>query len=349
MFRSCLLGAVPGAVAALLDATVPTALMLRREHDTRPADGRGAAAEPRGGGVGARRDAPLGDGDRRGDGDHRRLRLLPRLARDDLPGLLGLWAKGEPVDAITLANELEERGELEQVGGSARVAELAALVSATANVEHYARIVKETATLRGLIQAGQEIARLGRERIGRDGGARRPRRADRLRPVPAADPRRLRPHRPAAHRELRADHEALRGGRGRHRHAVRLPRPRPPHVRVPAGQPRDPRRAPLDGEVGARALHRREPRRALPDAGRALHARDVEGRGHAAPDVQRGEGRVQPRSLREAHPGGLAAADGRLRQADEGADLRRRHRLDHDDGAPVEGATAQGARARRSA
>jgi replicative DNA helicase len=79
---------------------------------------------------------------------------------------LGLWSKGEPVDAITLANELEERGELEQIGGSSRVAELAALVSATSNVEHYARIVKETATLRGLIQAGQEIARLGRERVG---------------------------------------------------------------------------------------------------------------------------------------------------------------------------------------
>ncbi len=79
---------------------------------------------------------------------------------------LALWGKGEPVDAITLANELEERGELEQIGGAARVAELAALVSATANVEHYARIVKEAATLRGLIQAGQEIVRLGRERIG---------------------------------------------------------------------------------------------------------------------------------------------------------------------------------------
>src|SRR6188768_1429464 len=79
---------------------------------------------------------------------------------------LALWAKGEPVDAITLANELEERGELEQIGGTARVAELAALVPATANVDHYARIVKESATLRALIQAGQEIARLGRERVG---------------------------------------------------------------------------------------------------------------------------------------------------------------------------------------
>jgi len=79
---------------------------------------------------------------------------------------LALWAKGEPVDAITLSNELEERGELEQIGGTPRIAELAALVSATANVEHYARIVKEAATLRGLIAAGQQIVRLGQERIG---------------------------------------------------------------------------------------------------------------------------------------------------------------------------------------
>ncbi|MSO57918.1 MAG: replicative DNA helicase [Thermoleophilia bacterium] len=79
---------------------------------------------------------------------------------------LALWGKGEPVDAIMLGNELEERGELERIGGGGRLAELVALVPATANVEHYARIVKETATLRGLIRVGQEIARLGQERPG---------------------------------------------------------------------------------------------------------------------------------------------------------------------------------------
>jgi replicative DNA helicase len=79
---------------------------------------------------------------------------------------LALWAKGEPVDAITLANELDERGELERIGGNSKVAELAALVPATSNVEHYARIVKEMATLRGLVRVGTEIARLGQERAG---------------------------------------------------------------------------------------------------------------------------------------------------------------------------------------
>jgi replicative DNA helicase len=79
---------------------------------------------------------------------------------------LGLWSKGEPVDAITLSNELDERGQLVDIGGQARVAELAALVPSTANVEHYARIVKEMATLRGLVRVGQEITRLGQEHHG---------------------------------------------------------------------------------------------------------------------------------------------------------------------------------------
>jgi replicative DNA helicase len=79
---------------------------------------------------------------------------------------LALYTKGEPVDAITLVDELDERGELEDAGGKVRVHELAALVPASANAGHYAQIVKESATLRGLIRVGGEIARLGWERPG---------------------------------------------------------------------------------------------------------------------------------------------------------------------------------------
>src|SRR5438874_10740168 len=79
---------------------------------------------------------------------------------------VGLYTKGEPVDAITLVDELEERSELEDVGGRVRLHELAALVPATANAAHYARIVREMATLRGLINAGQHISQLGWERPG---------------------------------------------------------------------------------------------------------------------------------------------------------------------------------------
>lgn len=82
---------------------------------------------------------------------------------------LSLDEKGEPVDAITLTDALEQSGELEAVGGRVRLHELAALVPASANAPHYARIVKETATLRGLIRAGGEITRLGWDRPGETG------------------------------------------------------------------------------------------------------------------------------------------------------------------------------------
>jgi replicative DNA helicase len=79
---------------------------------------------------------------------------------------LDLYARGEPVDALTVEDELDKRGTLDAAGGKARLAQLAAVVPATANVPHYARIVREMAVLRGLIDAGTEISRLGWERPG---------------------------------------------------------------------------------------------------------------------------------------------------------------------------------------
>jgi len=77
-----------------------------------------------------------------------------------------LYARGEPVDALTLADHLDKTGELDAVGGRVRFHELAAIVPATANVAHWARIVREMATLRQLIETGQRISRLGWERNG---------------------------------------------------------------------------------------------------------------------------------------------------------------------------------------
>jgi replicative DNA helicase len=80
--------------------------------------------------------------------------------------MLALYARGEPVDAITVVDELDRLGHIEEVGGGERVTELAALVPAASNAAHYARIVHEMATLRGLIRAGNDIARLGFDRPG---------------------------------------------------------------------------------------------------------------------------------------------------------------------------------------
>jgi replicative DNA helicase len=79
---------------------------------------------------------------------------------------IALYSRGEPVDWVTVVDELEKRGDLEAAGGKARVAELAVSVPATANAAHYARIVREMAVLRGLINVGGEVARLGWERPG---------------------------------------------------------------------------------------------------------------------------------------------------------------------------------------
>jgi len=79
---------------------------------------------------------------------------------------LDLYGQSEPVDPITLVDALEERGELEDVGGRVRIHELAALVPATANAAHYARIVHEMATLRGLIRVGTQVSQLGWDRPG---------------------------------------------------------------------------------------------------------------------------------------------------------------------------------------
>src|SRR5438477_9381801 len=56
---------------------------------------------------------------------------------------LALYSKNEPVDAITLTNELEQRGELEEVGGRVRLHELSLLAPARANAGHYAELVRE--------------------------------------------------------------------------------------------------------------------------------------------------------------------------------------------------------------
>ena len=79
---------------------------------------------------------------------------------------LALYGRGEPVDAITLGDELEERGEL-KASAPVRMDELAALVPATANAGHYAKIVRRMATLRGLsARAGRSLGWLGPARRG---------------------------------------------------------------------------------------------------------------------------------------------------------------------------------------
>lgn len=71
--------------------------------------------------------------------------------------MVGLTDRNEPVDFVTLTDELTRSGELDEVGGPAYVSGLTDGVPRSANVEYYARIVKEKSTLRRLIQASNEV------------------------------------------------------------------------------------------------------------------------------------------------------------------------------------------------
>jgi replicative DNA helicase len=71
--------------------------------------------------------------------------------------MIGLSERSQPIDPVTLKDELNRSGELDEVGGPAYVASLTDGVPRSANVEYYAKIVKEKSTLRRLIQSANDI------------------------------------------------------------------------------------------------------------------------------------------------------------------------------------------------
>jgi len=68
-----------------------------------------------------------------------------------------LAERDEPIDLVTVPNELKNRDQLDSIGGMAYLAALFDTVPTAANVEYYAKIVEEKATLRRLISASLEI------------------------------------------------------------------------------------------------------------------------------------------------------------------------------------------------
>jgi replicative DNA helicase len=74
-----------------------------------------------------------------------------------------LYRKHEPVDLLSLANRLDERSELERIGGRAYLIQLSNSVPTASHVVHYADIVQKKATLRRLLNAASDISALGYE------------------------------------------------------------------------------------------------------------------------------------------------------------------------------------------
>jgi replicative DNA helicase len=75
--------------------------------------------------------------------------------------VLTLYKRDDPVDPVTVAEELRRAGLLDSVGGAGVLASLLAGTPATTSAPRYARIVEEHALLRRLINVGGEIAELG--------------------------------------------------------------------------------------------------------------------------------------------------------------------------------------------
>ena len=75
--------------------------------------------------------------------------------------MIKLSNKSEPIDLITLTEELKKQGHLDDVGGISYITSLSTIVPTTSNVKYYADIVKEKSVLRKLIKVSNDIINLG--------------------------------------------------------------------------------------------------------------------------------------------------------------------------------------------
>jgi replicative DNA helicase len=75
-----------------------------------------------------------------------------------------LFSRGEPVDPITVSEQLANKASLEAVGGRAFIHSLVTAVPAATNARYYAEIVRENYYLRSLIKVGGEITEMGYRR-----------------------------------------------------------------------------------------------------------------------------------------------------------------------------------------
>lgn len=75
--------------------------------------------------------------------------------------MVELYEQKEPIDLLSLSNRLEEKGQLEKVGGSSYLTSLVNSVPSSSNIAHYAKVVQKKSTLRKLINTASEIVELG--------------------------------------------------------------------------------------------------------------------------------------------------------------------------------------------
>ena len=75
--------------------------------------------------------------------------------------ILDLYSRGEPADPVTVSAELTKRGDLTRAGGAPYLHTLISSVPTAANASYYAKIIRERAIMRRLVEAGTKIVQLG--------------------------------------------------------------------------------------------------------------------------------------------------------------------------------------------
>ena len=71
-----------------------------------------------------------------------------------------LYSRQEPIDILTLTNRLEEKKQLEKIGGRTYLAQLSSFIATSSHVVHYANLIQRKATLRRMQKAANEISEL---------------------------------------------------------------------------------------------------------------------------------------------------------------------------------------------
>jgi replicative DNA helicase len=77
--------------------------------------------------------------------------------------MIDLYRRNEPIDLLSLGNRLQEKEDLETIGGRAELIGLTNAVPTASHVVHYGEIIQKKATLRRLLQAASDITALGYE------------------------------------------------------------------------------------------------------------------------------------------------------------------------------------------
>jgi replicative DNA helicase len=75
--------------------------------------------------------------------------------------MLELYEKNEPIDLITLTEQLSRKEQIEEIGGASYLSSIVSMVPTSANARYHSKIVKEKSVLRSLITTATEIVTLG--------------------------------------------------------------------------------------------------------------------------------------------------------------------------------------------